>query len=285
MARPALLLLALVWPSACSASDPADGDGSRRAPPSSADAVLTHGYRIVNVFPHDPRAFTQGLVYHGGYLYESTGGGVQLTSRPSVPSSLRQVEIETGRVVRELTLEPRFFGEGLALLEGRLFQLTWRSRVGFVYALDDFARQREFDYATEGWGLTHDGSALIMSDGSARLSWRDPATFAETGGVEVRHEGEPVRRLNELEWVDGEVWANVLDSDRVARIDPESGAVVSWVDLTGLLTSRERRQADVLNGIAFDAAGGRLFVTGKLWPWMFEIDVEAAAPRSAPAGP
>ncbi len=277
MPRP-LLLLAFVWPCACSASDPADGPG----PALPAGPVPTYGYRIVNVFPHDPAAFTQGLVYHGGFLYESTGGGVQLTSRPSVPSSLRKVEIETGRVLREHTLEPRFFGEGLALLEGRLYQLTWRSRVGFVYALDGFARQREFVYATEGWGLTHDGAALIMSDGSARLSWRDPATFAETGRVEVRHEGEPVRRLNELEWVDGEVWANVLESDRVARIDPESGAVLGWVDLAGLLTTGERRQADVLNGIAFDAAGGRLFVTGKLWPWMFEIEVEAAA---APAGP
>lgn len=280
MPRPGLLL-ALVWPCACSASDPAVGGGSPGAPSSPA-AVPTHGYRIVNVFPHDPQAFTQGLVYHGGFLYESTGGGLQLTSRPSVPSSLRKVEIETGRVLREHTLEPRFFGEGLAVLEGRLFQLTWRSRVGFVYALDGFARQREFRYATEGWGLTHDGSALIMSDGSARLSWRDPATFAETGGVEVRLEGEPVRRLNELEWVDGEVWANVLDSDRVARIDPESGVVAGWIDLAGLLTTGERRQADVLNGIAFDAAGDRLFVTGKLWPWMFEIQVEAAA---EPAGP
>ena len=188
-------------------------------------------------------------------------------------------------MLREHTLEPRFFGEGLALLEGRLYQLTWTSRVGFVYDLEDFAETGGFAYATEGWGLTHDGAALIMSDGSARLSWRDPATFDELRRLEVRHEGEPVRRLNELEWIAGEIWANVLESNRVARIDPESGAVVSWVDLTGLLTSGERRQADVLNGIAFDAAGGRLFVTGKLWPWMFEIEVEAAAPGSAPAGP
>ena len=239
MPRP-VLLLALLWPWACSNSDPADGGGSREAPPSP-EGTPTYGYRVVNVFPHDPRAFTQGLVYHGGYLYESTGGGVQLTSRPSVPSSLRQVEIESGRVLKEHTLEPRFFGEGLALLDGRLFQLTWTSRVGFVYALDDFAEVGGFAYATEGWGLTHDGGALIMSDGSAHLSWRDPATFDELRRVEVRHEGEPVRRLNELEWIDGEVWANVLNSDRVARIDPESGAVTGWVDLSGLLTTGERR--------------------------------------------
>ena len=276
MPCPLLLLLALAWPYACSGSDPANGGGPGEAPPSSGGALPTWGYRIVNVFPHDPQAFTQGLVYHGGHLYESTGGGAQLTSRPSIPSSLRKVEIETGRVLEEHTLEPRFFGEGLALLEGRLFQLTWTSRVGFVYDLDSFAQQREFRYATEGWGLTHDGAALVMSDGSAHLSWRDPATFAERGRVEVRHEGEPLRRLNELEWIGGEVWANVLESDRVARIDPESGAVAGWIDLTGLLTSGERQQADVLNGIAFDAAGGRLFVTGKLWPWMFEIEVEGA---------
>ena len=276
MPRPLLLLLALAWPYACSGSDPANGGGPGEAPPSSGGALPTWGYRIVNVFPHDPQAFTQGLVYHGGHLYESTGGGAQLTSRPSIPSSLRKVEIETGRVLQEHTLEPRFFGEGLALFEGRLFQLTWTSRVGFVYDLDSFAQQREFRYATEGWGLTHDGAALVMSDGSAHLSWRDPVTFAERGRVEVRHEGEPLYRLNELEWIGGEVWANVLGSDRVARIDPESGAVAGWVDLTGLLTSGERQQADVLNGIAFDAAGGRLFVTGKLWPWMFEIEVEGA---------
>ena len=166
------------------------------------------------------------------------------------------MEIETGRVLREDTLEPRFFGEGLALLEGRLYQLTWTSRVGFVYNLEDFAEVGGFAYASEGWGLTHDGSALIMSDGSAHLSWRDPATFAELRRVEVRHEGGPVRRLNELEWIDGEIWANILSSDRVARIDPESGAVTGWVDLSGLLTTGERRQADVLNGIARDAAGG-----------------------------
>lgn len=283
MPRP-VLLLALLWPWACSNSDPADGDGPREVPPSS-EGTPTYGYRVVNVFPHDPRAFTQGLVYHGGYLYESTGGGVQLTSRPSVPSSLRKVEIETGRVLQEHTLEPRFFGEGLALLDGRLYQLTWTSRVGFVYAIDDFAEVGGFAYATEGWGLTHDGAALIMSDGSAHLSWRDPATFEELRRVEVRHEGGPLRRLNELEWIDGEVWANVLDSDRVARIDPESGAVTGWVDLAGLLTSGERRAADVLNGIAHDAAGDRLFVTGKLWPWMFEIEIEGSAPRRMPPGP
>ena len=276
MPRPALLPLALVWACACPASDPADGGGSREAPPSASGTPPTHGYRVVKVFPHDPAAFTQGLVYHGGYLYESTGGGAQLTSRPSIPSSLRKVEIETGRVLREHTLEPRFFGEGLALLEGRLFQLTWTSRVGFVYDLDDFAEVGGFAYAGEGWGLTHDGAALIMSDGSAHLSWRDPATFDELRRVEVRHEGAPVRRLNELEWIAGEVWANVLDSDRVARIDPESGAVAGWIDLTGLLTSRERRAADVLNGIACDAAGDRLFVTGKLWPWVFEIEIEGS---------
>ena len=283
MPRHPLYLLALPWLWCCSNSDPADGGGPRETPPSG-DGIPTHGYRIVNVYPHDPQAFTQGLVYHGGYLYESTGGGVQLTSRPSVPSSLRKVEIETGRVLREHTLEPRFFGEGLALLEGRLYQLTWRSRVGFVYDLADFAEVGGFRYATEGWGLTHDGAALILSDGSAHLSWRDPATFDELRRVEVRHEGEPVRRLNELEWIDGEVWANVLESNRVARIDPESGAVTGWVDLAGLLTTGERRQADVLNGIAYDAGGGRLFVTGKLWPWTFEVEIENA-PRSEPSDP
>lgn len=259
---------------ACSGSKPANGDGEGDGQPQPPEGIPTYGYRIVNVYPHDPEAWTQGLVFAGGFLYEGTGGGDRLTSHPSLPpSGLRKVEIETGRVLESIYLDERFFGEGIALLGERVYQLTWTSKVGFVYALDGFARLDDFSYPTEGWGLTHDGTALIMSDGTSTLYRRDPATFAELGRVVVRYDGTALGRLNELEWVDGEVWANIWSDEIVARIDPGTGAVVGWIDLRGLLTSRERQGVDVLNGIAYDATTKRIFVTGKLWPWLFQIEL------------
>jgi glutaminyl-peptide cyclotransferase len=239
-------------------------------PPPSVDAVDPAAserwtYEVVATYPHDPIAFTQGLEFVDGTLLESTG----LNGR----SSLRQVGVMSGDVIRSVSLDSQYFGEGLTVLEGRVYQLTWRTGVAFVYDLDTFEVLEEFAYETEGWGLANDGTRLIMSDGSSTLYFRDPHTFEEIGRVGVYDERGPVSMLNELEYIDGEVFANVLASNSIARIDPESGRVVGWIDLSGLLSEEDRgdRRVDVLNGIAWDSDTGRLFVTGKLWPVLYEI--------------
>jgi glutamine cyclotransferase len=237
-----------------------------QTPPAS---VLTYTYEVVNIYPHDPGAFTQGLIYTDGVLYESTG----LNGR----SSLRRVALETGEVLQKRDVAEQYFAEGLTLFDNRLIQLTWQNRVGFVYDKESFEPTGTFSYTTEGWGITHDGSQLIMSDGSAMLRFLDPQTFEVQREVQVTDNGTPVVRLNELEYVNGEVWANVWQTDLVARVDPQTGRVLSWIDLSGLLTPEERASADVLNGIAYDSAGDRLFVTGKLWPKLFEIRLIPAA--------
>ena len=222
-----------------------------------------YGFLAVNSFPHDPQAFTQGLIYRDGFLYESTG----LNGK----SSLRKVTLETGAVVQKKDVEPKYFAEGLTDWDGRLLQLTWQTNVGFVYDLAKFDLQQTFTYSGEGWGLTHDDTRLIMSDGTSRLRFLDPTTFSETGGVDVTDGGRPVERLNELEFVNGEVYANIWQTERIAIIAPDSGHVTAWLDLTGLHTARAGD--DVMNGIAYDAAGDRLFVTGKLWPQLFHVRV------------
>ena len=232
-----------------------------------------YGYRVVNVYPHDPEAFTQGLVYepHEGVLYEGTG----LWGR----SSLRRVDLKTGEVLQIHELPEAYFGEGIALWDGKIVQLTWRSRTGFVYDRASFALLKQFRYETEGWGITSDveNQRLIMSDGSSTLYFWNPETFEEIGRVEVRDRGEPVVRLNELELIGGWVWANVWQTDRIAVIDPQTGRVGAWLDLRGLLPPEERTgREDVLNGIAYDPEGDRLFVTGKLWPKLFEIEPVAS---------
>jgi len=236
-----------------------------RLPTATPPLIPVYTYCILAAYPHDPTAFTQGLVYADGVLYESTGLYGQ--------SSLRRVALESGAVQQAVAVGPDFFAEGLALLDDRLYQLTWQSHVGFIYERESLARLGEFSYPTEGWGLTTDGTRLIMSDGTATLYFLDPHTLAKTRQIEVRANGAPVTRLNELEWVEGEVWANIWQTDILARIDPHSGEVVGWVDLSGLLSAEERARTDVLNGIAYDAGGGRLFVTGKLWPYLFQIEL------------
>lgn len=232
--------------------------------PELAETAPWVGYEIVRSFPHDRTAFTQGLVYHDGYLYESTG----LTGQ----SRLRQVEIETGRVVREIQVPPPHFAEGLAELGGRLFQLTWHSQIGFIYDLATFRQVGTFGYPGEGWGLTHDGSQLVMSDGSATLRFIDPASLAETRRIRVRDGALPQDKLNELEFIRGEIFANVWMTDTLVAIDPWSGRITGRLNLQGLLGAEDRRQkVDVLNGIAYDEAQDRLFVTGKLWPKLFEL--------------
>jgi glutaminyl-peptide cyclotransferase len=230
-------------------------------------SVTYYSYEIVNRFPHDPEAFTQGLVYEDGWLYESTG----LYGR----SSLRRVDLETGQVVQIHHLDDVYFGEGLTIWEDRIIQLTWREQTGFIYDLESFDLLETFSYETEGWGLTHDGQRLIVSDGSAYLYFWDPETFTEIGRVLVVDEWDnPVVRLNELAYIDGEVYANVWVTDRIVRIDPETGYVTGWIDLSGLLDGVSLTgPVDVLNGVTYDAENGRLFVTGKLYPLLFEIDL------------
>lgn len=225
-----------------------------------------HGYEIVSVYPHDTDAFTQGLLYHEGTLFEGTGRYGE--------SDIREVELETGNVLRQRALSDEYFGEGIALWNDQLIQLTWKSNVGFVRERATLDRIDDFAYPTEGWGLTHDGERLIMSDGSSSLYFLDPETFERTRSVEVRDDGEAIDRLNELEYIDGQVYANVFQTDRIAIIDPDGGRVTAWVDLTGLLDPADRSpRTNVLNGIAYDSADDRLFVTGKYWPKLFEIEL------------
>jgi glutamine cyclotransferase len=234
--------------------------------------VPVYGYHVVGTHPHDRGAFTQGLIFRDGVFYEGTG----LNGR----SSVRKVNVETGAVLQIERTPPEYFGEGITDWKGSLLQLTWRSEVGFVYDLATLQRRKTFQYAGEGWGLTHDSGRLIMSDGSAALRFLDPATLKETGRITVRTDEGPVQNLNELEYVKGEIYANVWQTDRIARIDPKDGRVTGWIDLSGLLPAAQRAGTDVMNGIAYDATGDRLFVTGKLWPLVFEIRlVPPAAPR------
>jgi glutamine cyclotransferase len=232
--------------------------------PSPPDVAPVYGYKIVNTYPHDRNAFTQGLIFDDGFLYEGTGIRGE--------STLRKVELEKGEVIKVYPLPAQFFGEGMTLWEDTLIQLTLRSKVGFVYDKESFHLLREFAYPTEGWGITHDGMRLIMSDGTSTLLFWDPDTFEELGRIEVHDRGVSITHLNELEYVKGEVYANVWPTNRIARISPETGQVVGWIDLEGLLSEEDRSQPiGVLNGIAYDAKHDRLFITGKYWPKLFEI--------------
>jgi glutamine cyclotransferase len=221
------------------------------------------GYHVVHVYPHDPNAFTQGLQYLDGVLYEGTG----LNGR----SSIRLVKLETGEVLQKRDVPSEHFGEGITVFKSQIFELTWQSKVAFVYDKTSFAPKERYAYTGEGWGLTHDGTSLIMSDGTSELRFLDPATFTERRRIKVTAGGAPVAQLNELEYVKGEIFANIWQTDAVARIDPATGHVTGYIDLSGLLTNAERARTDVLNGIAYDAEHDRLFVTGKLWPKLFEI--------------
>ncbi|HEV3306004.1 MAG TPA: glutaminyl-peptide cyclotransferase [Candidatus Sulfotelmatobacter sp.] len=223
-------------------------------------------FKIVRTFPHDSNAFTQGLAYRDGFLYEGTG----LQGR----SSLRKVRLETGEVARQVDLAPQFFGEGITLVKNEVVQLTWQSHVGFVYNVSDFRLLRQFSYTGEGWGLATDGREIFMSDGTPEIRVLDPSTLAEKRRFTVRDGTAAVKELNELEFVEGEIFANVWQTDRIARISPRNGEVVGWIDLKGLLSPVYRLQSGaVLNGIAYDSERKRLFVTGKLWPNIFQIEL------------
>ena len=234
--------------------------------------VRTLDWSIVRAFPHDPTAFTQGLLWHDSALYESTGMEGQ--------SKLRRVDLQSGQVIKNVNLPDQYFAEGLALAGDKLYQLTWQSKIGFVYDTKTFKPIAKFNYQNEGWGLTYDGTDLIQSDGSDVLTWRDPKNFAARKTVKVTRDGAPLRELNELEWIGGYVWANVWQTDQIVVIDPADGKVVAELNLSGLLGAAERTgREDVLNGIAYDAASKRLFVTGKNWPKLFWIRVDGMPVR------
>jgi glutaminyl-peptide cyclotransferase len=224
-----------------------------------------YGYTVVHTYPHDRDAFTQGLQYVDGVFYEGTG----LNGR----SSIRKVKIETGEVLQKHDVPAQYFGEGITLRNNEIFELTWQSGIALVYDGKTFAQKRTYGYSGEGWGLTQDKESLIMSDGTEYLRFLDPSTFKERRRVRVMAAGSPLKELNELELVKGEVFANVWQTDYVARIDPATGTVNGYIDFRGLLSARERESTDVLNGIAYDEAGDRLFITGKLWPRVFEVRI------------
>lgn len=224
------------------------------------------GFKVIHVYPHDPAAFTQGLIYLNGFLYEGTG----LNGH----SSIRMDDLQTGKVLQHYELPADLFGEGLTDWGSNLVELTWTSHKGFVYDRFSFRLLRTFDYSGEGWGLTHDDRHLIMSDGTPNLRFLDPQTFREVRRVRVTDNGHPVENLNELEYIHGEIYANVWETSRIARISPQTGRVLSWIDLSGLVADADVQDSNaVLNGIAYDHKGDRLFVTGKLWPKLFEIKV------------
>jgi glutamine cyclotransferase len=237
---------------------------SRVAPEPSPDKAQAYGYEVENVYPHDRAAFTQGLIFKDGILWESTG---QFGA-----SSLRKVDLKTGRVLKLIPVPREFFAEGMTVFHDKVYQLTWQSQKGFIYKPDDFTKTGEFQYTGEGWGLTHDKDSLIMSDGTNQIRFLDPETFAVRRTISVFENGQPLRELNELEYVKGEIYANVWQTDRIVRIDPRDGRLTGTVDLTGLLPVADQdAETDVLNGIAYDEATDRLFVTGKLWSKLFEI--------------
>ncbi|HIL16468.1 MAG TPA: glutaminyl-peptide cyclotransferase [Deltaproteobacteria bacterium] len=239
-------------------------------------------YQVVASYPHDPRVYTQGLIFHEGNLFLGTG--------LHAGSFLRHIELPSGKIIGEASLSEKYFGEGIAMVDGRIIQLTWLSRTGFVYDAKTFKELRTFSYDTEGWGLTYDGKRLILSDGTDRLYFLDPNTFENQGHINVQHEGVPLEHLNELEFVEGKVWANQWYTEHVLVIDPQTGAVNALIDFTGLYPDLRKRisyglldTGAVLNGIAYDNKDKRIFITGKLWPSIYEVIVhpltEPIAPR------
>jgi len=259
--RAPLLMMAALALAACSRGEQGDAGDVPASPAGGGPA--RYSFEVVHAWPHDPGAFTQGLVFQNGELLESTG----LNGR----SSLREVNLETGRVMRQDTVPSAYFAEGLAVIGDKAYQLTWKGQTGFIYDVPSFDLRGTFPYEGEGWGLTTDGKLLVMSDGTSGIRFIDPETFKVVRSIEVTLSGKPVVRLNELEWIKGEIFANVWQTDTVVRIDPATGVVRGVIDFAFLLPLDQRAGADVLNGIAYDPAHDRLFVTGKLWPKLFEV--------------
>lgn len=259
-----VLALALLYATASSSQAPAPGNGAAGPP-----EVVHYRYRVVRTYPHDRTAFTQGLVYEDGFLYEGTGLYGQ--------STLSKRDLQTGRALRTIHLSPRHFGEGITIFGDKIIQVTWRNQVGFVYEKDTFALLGQFTYPTEGWGITHDGQQLIYSDGTATLRFLDPNTYTETRRIEVFYRNRPVKGLNELAFIEGLVFANVWPTDRIVAIDPGTGRVRGWLDLSDLYPDRDGSE-DVLNGVTYMPETGHLLVTGKLWPKVYEIELTPLPP-------
>ena len=251
----------------CAACQPGTVANSSARNKAGTAEVSIYGYEIVHTRPHDREAYTQGLVFHEGKLLESTGQEGR--------SSLRKVEPETGKVLKKVNIPSPYFGEGITLLKGKIYQLTWQHQLGFIYDSESFEKVGEFNYSGEGWGLTSDGSSLIMSDGTNRIRFVDPSNFQVTRTISVMDGSAAVNNLNELEYVHGEIYANIWHQERLARIEPQTGRVLGWIDLTGLRARSEATSHEaVLNGIAYDEDKDRFFVTGKLWPKLFEIRIK-----------
>ena len=267
MARIRVILL-LVLSLACLQCNGGRSNTNTTPTNTAENAVVPKlGYEVVNTWPHDTKAFTQGLVFLDGKLIESTG--------QEGMSTLRSVELQSGKVLKKVDVPEPYFAEGIALLNNKIYQLTWQHRLGFIYDAQTFQKSGEFNYSGEGWGLTTDGQSLILSDGSNRIRFLDPDSFKATKTIAVMDGKTPVSQLNELEFVNGEIYANIWHDDRIAAIDPQTGRVKSWIDLKGLLRPGEAPNTEaVLNGIAYDQASNRLFVTGKLWPKLFEIKIK-----------
>ena len=239
---------------------------SNLEPSANSNVIPVYTYKVVNTYPHDRSAFTEGLVFEDGVLYEGTG----LRGY----SNLRRVKLETGEILQIRELSSQFFGEGVTLYGNKIIQLTWQSHIGFIYDKHSFKLVQEFNYPDEGWGITHDGKHLIMSDGTATLHFLDPETFEEISQIEVSANNIPVTRINELEYIQGEIYANIWQTERIARINPLTGQVIGWIDLKGILSLKDDSETvDVLNGIAYDLKNSRLFMTGKFWPKLFEIEL------------
>jgi len=253
-----IVTLSIIW---CSCLN---GFSDIKPEPSIPQPVPVYTYKVVNTFPHDRAAYTQGLAFDSGILFEGTGGYGS--------SAIRKVDLGSGRVLQEYKLPSRYFGEGITLYKDTLIQLTWKSNTGFVYDKNSFNLLREFSYPTEGWGITYDGNRIIMSDGTSNLYFLDTENFNTSGYVAVHDKNGPVNRINELEYIKGKIFANVWGTDNIAIIDPGDGSVTGWIDLSGLLDrGYYNNSIDVLNGIAYDAEADRMIVTGKLWPLLFEI--------------
>jgi glutamine cyclotransferase len=263
-----LLLTAFLAAFACSPST-GPATSTITAPP----ATPAYSYEVVATYPHDPKAYTQGLLIQDGQLWESTG--------QEGTSWVRKVDLATGVVQQQHDVDPQYFGEGMVVWDDRIITLTWRHQKGFILDRETLAQEGEWTYQGEGWGLTRDDTQIYMSDGTHQIRKLDPATLQETGRIDVTMNGQPVAKLNELEFIKGEIWANVFETDRIVRIDPATGKVTGVLLLRNLLTPEERRQTDVLNGIAWDKATDKLYVTGKLWPKLFEIKV--TDPAASPA--
>jgi glutamine cyclotransferase len=259
-----VLLLTAIFAGVLACSDSSTAKQASIGAATAEEAVPVYSYQVINTWPHDAEAYTQGLVFHDGSLFESTG--------LRGASSLRRVELKTGKVKKKVDVARPYFAEGMTIFGDKIFQLTWQTQKGFVYDLKKLQPTGEFTYEGEGWGLTHDSQSLIMSDGTNRIRFLDPATFQVQRTISVYENGQPLTDLNELEYIKGEIYANIWKTNRIVRIDPTTGKINAWIDMTGLHHQGDDNETEnCLNGIAYDAESDRLFVTGKRWPKLFEI--------------